>query len=90
MLIFYVIGVKRGDQLLALMRMLIRRQRGLGLHLDIDVSQTDVTLVTRARNFRVLHRSAGIRLLEFGHVTSAHFGRVKRRRIFQGYNIGGA
>lgn len=68
--------------------MLVGRQLGLGLHLVI--SQPDVTLVTRARNFRVLHRSAGIRLLEFGHVTSAHFGRVKRLRIFQGYDIGGA
>jgi len=92
LLIFNVIGVKCGNQLLALMRigMLIQWQRGLGLHLDINVSQADVTLVTRTRNFRKLHRSAGIRLLEFGHVTSAHFGRVKRCRIFQGYNIGGA
>lgn len=65
---FCLITVKRRDQLLALdrrMGMLVQRQGGirLTLHLILNVTQTEVALIARTRNYRVLHRSAGIRLV---------------------------
>ena len=65
---FCLITVKRRDQLLALdrrMGMLIQGHGGirLTLHLILNVAQTEVALIARTRNFRVLHRSAGIRLV---------------------------
>jgi hypothetical protein len=65
---FCLITVKRRDQLLALdrrMGMLIQGQGGISLtlHLILNVAQTEVALIARTRNYRVLHRSAGIRLV---------------------------
>jgi hypothetical protein len=74
------------------MGMLVQRKRGIGvsLHLVLNVPQADVALIARTRNNRVLHRSAGIGLVKFGHATSANVRSFKRCRFFQSCHIGGA
>lgn len=72
--------------------MLVQRQRGIGLSLNLvlNVPQADVALIARTRNNRVLHWSSGIGLVKFGHATSANVRSFKRCRFFQSCHIGGA